>query len=91
MNKQLIDLEDFITEAGKLGMPHEVGQLDKIYVLPPGALRDEERNSQQEISRADRKRQGQLVVFVAVKDDGRIVWKFVVPSEGVEQFWPDWY
>lgn len=88
---QLIDLEDFIAEVGKLGMPHTVGQLDKIYVLSPGKLRDKDRSSQLPINKAERKKEGQLVVFRAEKDDSRIVWKFTIPNHSVEKFWPDWY
>jgi hypothetical protein len=91
----MVDLEEFRRLLSTIGMAHEEGEVRRFYVMPPrpqaqGIRLEMEPN--EGWSRADQKRLGIMVVFRAVIEHGRLIWKFTIPTRTpMQPFWPTWW
>jgi hypothetical protein len=91
----MVDLEEFCRLLSTVGLAHKQGEVRRFYVMPPGPPKQGmklEMEPNQGWSKSDQKRLGTMVVFRAVTEHGRLVWKFTIPSRSpLDRFWPTWW
>jgi hypothetical protein len=83
-----LDLEQLQNALSTQGIPHKVGEVRRVYVMPPG------QEPKGGWSNAELKRLGTMVVFRAEQVEGsmRLVWKVTIPTcTPIERFWPTYW